>query len=164
MIIQWIVQQNCEIRAEGSAWAAATELATTLGQPQQMHPEATHAPGGNPHRHEESMQTPHREVLPQLGIKAMILLTLDKRTSLLWGNSANHQATVSAWDTHRFSSDPSIPIDVCSVCLFFTIIHFGQCVSSRYTRLLFLPDDEAQRSNSARSRSRGKGGQTQIQH
>ncbi len=37
----------------------------------------TGAPGENPRRHRENMQTPHRKVLPQLGIKP--------RTFSLWG-------------------------------------------------------------------------------
>ncbi len=38
--------------------------------------------GGNPREHRKSMQTPRRKALPQPGIKF--------RTSLLWGNSADH--------------------------------------------------------------------------
>ncbi len=46
----------------------------------------TGAPGENPHRHGENMQTPHREALPQPGI--------EPRTLLLLGYSASHYATM----------------------------------------------------------------------
>ncbi len=46
----------------------------------------TGAPGENPCRHREKMQTPHRKVLPQPGIKP--------RTFLLWGVNTNHYATM----------------------------------------------------------------------
>ncbi len=70
-----LCQRNWEVRVEGESWAAATECATTLGQPNLMCLtwmfwwwEETGTPGENPHRHGETMQTPHRKILPQLGI------------------------------------------------------------------------------------------------
>ena len=44
--------------------------------------EETGAPGGNPHKHGENMQTPHR--------KARNDLDLNPKPFLLWCRSANH--------------------------------------------------------------------------
>ncbi len=53
--------------------------------------------GENLRRHRENIQTPHRKVQPQLGIKA--------RSFLLWGGSANRWATVMilAFKTYKES-------------------------------------------------------------
>ncbi len=44
------------------------------------------APVENPRRHGKNMQTSHGKVLPQLGIEPWIFL--------LWGDNANHYATM----------------------------------------------------------------------
>ncbi len=73
---------NCTTKLRGYSGGLAT-----LSQPNLMCPtfmfwwwEETGAHAGNPHRHGENMQTPHRKALPQSGIEPWTLLMSDKWT------------------------------------------------------------------------------------
>ncbi len=69
----------------------------------------TRAPGGNPRKHEENMQTPFRKVLPQPD--------MEPRTFLPWGDSANHWPTMPRCQWIEFS-----------ICIFHSVI----CISDNY--------------------------------
>jgi len=98
VVVSYISSHSCpgaDWRKRGSQSAPTAPPTTTIHTHQYdvvhvvMMVGETGGPGVNPHRHEENMQTPHRKDQEQPGRPGF-----EPRAFLLWGDSANHWATV----------------------------------------------------------------------